>query len=804
MVEEKPKSLPPIDPDRMDPNAQLTLAGFSEEQAGIGWAPLARCLEKIGPAELPSRVATAQRVLREQGVTCHVPGVSPGVGADRPWDLDILPLPIPAAEWGGIEAGLIQRARLLNRLLADLYGSQYTLREGWLPAPLIYANPSYLRPCQAVKVPGGNYLPLYAADLARSRDGRWQVLADRTQNPAGLGFMLENRALVSRVLPEAVQMAAPRSLDATLPLLRETLRRLAPRGCEGGVTVVFTPGPRNEAYFEHTFLARKLCCTLAEGGDLTVRDGRVYLKTLEGLRRVAVILRRVNDAYCDPLELRGDSLLGVPGLLEAVRTGNVTPVNALGCGLVESPGFFAFLPELCRRLLDEELLLPSVATWWCGSGEALREVRSRQNSLVVRPAWPLAGASARGDSPEAERRLQAAPQEYIGQEEVLLSQTPVLRHDGRQSMEPFYLRVFLVGDGSAYRVIPGGLVRLPGCGTLASGMFPLAQRSKDVWVVPDRPGEAAEPELKPEPAVEPVHGRGPIDLPSRVADNLFWLGRYAERLEATARIHRCILGWSLETGGASRLSLLDAMCWRMAVPPPGGTVLEDLIGRIHLAAFAVRDQLSADTWRLLNRLPEHGQRLPSAPMDALELLNTLVLDLAAFSGMEMENMTRGHGWLFLDAGRRLERAGNLLSLIGSVAVAPVGMDLLYEPMLEICDSVITFRRRYFTAIRLEDALELLLFLRDNPRSLAFQIEALERIAAALPQEPDPAGVAGIRRRISALGAAVRGGRLRSGACGPELDGKPLQPALAAYSGQIREISDLLTQTYFSHSTPRVS
>ncbi len=780
-------------------NPQLTFAGFSEEPMSAEWAPLIRCIDGLGPYEMTSRMATARRALREQGVACHVSGSAPEQGIDRPWELDVLPLVIAPAEWKTLEVGLLQRARLLNRLLADLHGTQHTLRDGWLPAPLIYANPNYLRACQAVRVPDGNYLPFYAVDLARSQDGRWWVLADRTQNPAGLGFMLENRALVSRVLPEALQAARPRSLDGALPLLRERLQRLSPSTNGGSTVVVLTPGPRNEAYFEHTFLARKLCCTLAEGADLTVRDRRVYLKTLDGLRPVDVILRRVNDAYCDPLEFRGDSLLGVPGLLEAVRAGNVALANALGSGLVESPAFLAFLPGLCRLLLDEDLALPSVATWWCGGGRELREVRSQLQRLAVRSAWSLSGVSERGGGP-LEMRLLAAPHEYVGQEEVLLSRIPAFRPDGTRSMEPFFMRVFLTGDGTNYQLLPGGLVRLPGRESLTSGLFPLAQRSKDVWV----PSENAEAPAVPQIVVETASTRTPIDLPSRVADNFFWLGRYAERLEATARIHRCLLGWSLEAGGAPRLDALNAMSWRMGIELPGHTALRDLIGRIHLAAFAVRDRLSADTWRLLNRLPTRAECIPSAPLDALELLNTLVLDLAAFSGMEMENMTRGHGWLFLDIGRRMERSANLLSLVQSVTDAPAGTDLLYEPMLEICDSVITFRRRYFTAIRLVDALDLLLFHRDNPRSLAFQIEALERSAGMLPEETNQTGVEQIRWQITALAAKVHTTRLETGAGGPVVDGKPLRETLLGFTGQLRKVSELLTQTYFSHSIPRVN
>jgi len=307
-----------------------------------------RSLESLGREEIAERAETARRIIREQGVTCHV--IGEWGGEDRPWELDILPMVLPAKEWQILETGIVQRARLLNALLKDLYGSQTSLRNGWLPSPLVYANPQFLRNCHGIEIHGGNHLPFYAVDLAHSPEGHWSVIADRAQTPSGLGFSLENRAILSRVLPEVMQSVQPRSLVGVLPLLREALVALSPQSWENPTIVVLTPGQRNESYFEHTYLARMLGFTLVEGEDLTVRDHRVYIKTLEGLRSVDVILRRVSDAFCDPLELRGDSLLGVPGLLEAVRAGNVSVGNALGCGLAETPALNPFLPCACNFL----------------------------------------------------------------------------------------------------------------------------------------------------------------------------------------------------------------------------------------------------------------------------------------------------------------------------------------------------------------------------------------------------------------------------------------------------------------------
>ena len=782
-----------------------------------------RCLESLGRQEIAERAETARRLRREQGVTCPVAGE--WGGEDRPWELDILPMVIPAAEWRTLETGIVQRAHLLNALLKDCYGSQTSLRNGWLPAPLVYANPQFLRNCHGVEIHGGNHLPFYAVDLARSPDGHWSVIADRTQAPSGLGFALENRAILSRVIPEVIQSVAPRSLAGILPLLREALVALSPHNRENPTIVVLTPGPRNESYFEHAYLARLLGFTLVEGEDLTVRDCRVFIKTLEGLRSVDVILRRVSDAFCDPLELRGDSLLGVPGLLEAVRSGNVSVGNALGCGLAETPALNPFLPSLCLQLLGEELLIPSLDTWWCGGAQALRHATANLHRMAIRPAFSLQSEAASASQPQAtESLLRASPHAWIAQEEGMLSSTPLF-HSDHPSAAPFVLRAFVIGIGSSFHVIPGGLTLLRSKPKIASAIISLAAHSKDTWILPE-----AIPAADPEPAPPIVPTRlteyTPLDIPSRIADNLFWLGRYTERLENLLRISRCILNHLTPTLGVvspGRLTVLHAMMSQLRLIPedfPPGDLSEtipevildiisapdqpagvlDVISHIHQSAFAVRDRLSADTWRLFNRLrsdADTGTSL-SNRLAASAMLDTLVLDLAAFSGMEMENMTRGHGWMFLEIGRRLERSLNLLDLIATALGAHENA-LLYEPLLEICDSVITYRRRHFDEIRLGGILELLLLDEDNPRSLAFQFTALERATASLPASPNPQSVADIHSLIVTLSPYLHSLRLEN-----PVPCAAVSAHLTEIHGRLQQISELLTQVFFSHIIPRVN
>lgn len=782
-----------------------------------------RSLESLGREEIAERAETARRIIREQGVSCHVAGE--WGGDDRPWELDILPTVLAAAEWRGLEAGIQQRARLLNTFLQDCYGSQRGLRNGWLPAPLVYANPQFLRNCHGIEIHGGNHIPFYAVDLARSPEGHWSVIADRTQTPSGLGFALENRAILSRVLPEAMQSVAPRSLAGTLPLLREALGALAPQNRENPTTVVLTPGPRNESYFEHAYLARMLGFTLVEGGDLTVRDRHVFIKTLEGLRSVDVILRRVSDAFCDPLELRGDSLLGVPGLLEAVRAGNVSVGNALGCGLAETPALAPFLPSLCLQFLGEELLIPSLNTWWCGGAQALRYATANLDRMAILPAFSLQNEATNASRPPvSESLLRAAPHNWIAQEQGFLSSTQVFQSD-YPSAAPFILRAFVIGNGDAFQVIPGGLTLLRPQPAIASALISLAAHSKDTWILPE-----ALPTAYPEPAPPIVPTRlteyTPLDIPSRIADNLFWLGRYTERLENLLRITRCVLGHltpPLGVPSLGRLTVLHGMMDQLQLIPedlPEGSLSEtiplvildilsaadrptgvmDIISHIHQSAFTVRDRLSADIWRLFNRLRSDADTGSNTPnlLASSAVLDTLVLDLAAFSGMEMENMTRGHGWMFLEIGRRLERSLNLLDLIATAFGAHENA-LLYEPLLEICDSVITYRRRHFDEIRLGGILELLLLDGDNPRSLAFQFTALERAAASLPQSPNPQSVADIRNLVATLSPYLQSLNLEN-----PIDGESVSAQLTEIYGRLQKISELLTQVFFSHIVPRVN
>ena len=452
------------------------------------WAPLMESLHELGTAELARRWKLAERRIRENGITYNIYGDP--LGANRPWRTDVVPLVIPEDEWSFLEAGIIQRAELLSRLLEDLYGEQKLLKDGKFPAALLYGSPAFLRPMVGVDVPKHSYLHMLAVDLARSPDGQWWVLADRTQAPSGSGYALENRTIVSDLLPELFRTSNVRRLAPFFRAQRDALLGMSAR--QNPRVVLYTPGPHNETYFEHSYLAKYLGFTLVVGSDMTVRERKVYLKTVSGLEQVDVILRRVDDGFCDPLELRGDSLLGVPGLVDAIVAGHVTVANALGSGLIESAAIMPFLPGLSRHLLGEELKLPSVATWWCGQPSAMNWVLDHLESVVVKPAFPSRGMEpvfgselAEGKKAEFIERLKAFPHEYVAQEQVALSTAPVWEDD-RLAPRSMVLRTYVMHTAQGWVAMPGGLVRV----SEAHGSVVSMQRgghSKDAWVLSSRP-----------------------------------------------------------------------------------------------------------------------------------------------------------------------------------------------------------------------------------------------------------------------------------------------------------------------------
>ena len=722
------------------------------------WLPFVDALRNIGSEELARRWERAERRIRENGVTYNV--YSDPLGKSRSWAIDPVPLLVPPQEWRFIEAGIIQRAELLNLILQDIYGERRLISSGDLPAALLFANPAFLRPLAGIKVPPAACLHLLAVDLARSPDGQWWVLADRTQAPSGSGYALENRTIVSDVLPDVFRQSNVRRLATFFRAQRDAL--LALGRSDNPQVVLLTPGPFNETYFEHSYLARYLSFPLVEGEDLTVRDRKVFLKTVEGLRPVDVILRRVDDGFCDPLELRGDSLLGVPGLVEAVNAGSVAVANALGSGVIETPAIMPFLPALSRQLLGEALRLPSVATWWCGQDHALKWVLEHLKEVVVKPAFPHHGlepifgaAMAKGESRRISDQVRAKPYDYVAQEHVALSSAPVWDR-GRWYWRSLVLRTYVVNTGQGWIAMPGGLVRVAG----AEGPVVSMQKgghSKDAWVLAEGPVDTFS---MLRPRHQPVElRRGSTELPSRAADNLFWLGRYAERCECIARLLRCLITRVRQVRGPELSGLFRLYaCFstpagmlprdRPATPRELEAELISLmsdaqrpdslaatLAEVQRVGGHLRERLSTDMSRLVGQLAEAGGvEKYMLFVEYSGVLNGCLELLAAFSGMERENITRGNGWLFMSLGRRLERAIYSVRQLRELN-APFEESSwpLLEYLLEVADSSMTYRSRYFTTLQPVAVLDVLMTDNTNPRSLVFQLTHLADLYRKLPR-----------------------------------------------------------------------
>jgi uncharacterized circularly permuted ATP-grasp superfamily protein/uncharacterized alpha-E superfamily protein len=727
------------------------------------WGALMERLRAAGPGELERLCGRTERLIRENGITYNVYGDP--LGTNRAWRVDIVPLLISAEEWRVLEEGIIQRAQLLSLLLEDLYGAQSLVRNGHFPSALLYANPAFLRPLVGVRLPAHSYLHMLAVDLARSPDGQWWVLADRTQAPSGSGYALENRTILSDVLPDLFRTSNVLRLASFFRAQRDALASLAP-GPNPRI-VLLTPGPYNETYFEHSYLARYLGFTLVAGADLTVRDRRVYLKTVDKLEQVDVILRRVDDSFCDPLELRGDSLLGVAGLVDAIVAGNVQVANALGSGLIETAAVMPFLPGLAQRLLGERLKLPSVATWWCGQMGALDWVLKHLDEVVVKPAFPayVPAYPARvmepvfgADLSQAEKsklaeQVRKRPHEYVAQERIALSTAPVW-DNGHLDSRCVVLRTYVLNTGSGWIALPGGLTRVAEAGGSVVSMQ-RGGHSKDAWVLWD--GQVDTFSLL-HPRHEPVALRRiPLEVPSSVADNVFWLGRYVERAENIARILRPIASRLHRTEGAelgclirlhgcleSRHSKLSRRPDRvrfesevigMTVDRKRPDSLASTLAEVTRVGGNVRERLSADMMTLIGRLRDSIPAEGSTPFLEYPALLTECLELlSAFSGMERENINRGFGWLFMTLGRRLERAIYLTRQLRQITAPLAEQEWPFlDCLLEVADSSMTYRTRYYTTLQPLAVLDVLMADETNPRSLDFQLSHLVDLYQKLPR-----------------------------------------------------------------------
>ena len=707
------------------------------------------------PNGLGERVESARRQLAESGATVNL---LDDRGAAR-WTFDPLPLVIAPDEWSRLEAGLIQRARLLDEVLADIYGPQTLLKQKLLPPMLVHANRHFQRPARVTDgAAPRRYLGNYAVDLVRLGNGRWHVLADHTELPAGVGYALEMRRVLARSLPEAFRSIPVRHLRPFVDRWQESLRSMAPAAVAHPNMAVLTPGSLSATYFEHVYLSRVLGVPLVEGGDMVAREGQVSIKTLAGLRPVHVLLRRLDSSFADPLEMRADSALGVTGLVEATRSGKISLANALGSGVVETPALMPFLERLSERLLGEKLELPSLDVWWLGEPAALSFALANLDLMIVRPCLGqdrepiIVGMLETAERKALVERIRANPGQFVAQYPMTPSLTP--KWDGK-SLVPsaVVLRVFVVADHDTYHVLPGGIAREPDGDTALRSLGRLHGTLKDVWVLAE---DAADVQLPPTRRFHQLSvERGSADLQSRVADNLFWLGRYIERLDNDARLLRTTAARVAQGAVGPRDAVELRMLGRLldqanlmdhssALAPPESALFQQglatvaaddrglatVLDGIQRLTATMRDRFSIDmTTAAGPEMIEVRKRLLAARGNLdplLAALDEIVRFVATLSGLAQENMTRGTGWRFLDLGRRIERALHVLTgALGPFTLSPIDWDAAMRLALELCDSTITYRTRYLGQLQPAPVLDLVILDDANPRGLVFQLRTIK-------------------------------------------------------------------------------
>jgi uncharacterized circularly permuted ATP-grasp superfamily protein/uncharacterized alpha-E superfamily protein len=733
-------------------------------------------------ADLDRRVAQVAQQIRLDGVTHNVFG-DEGV-ASRPWSLELLPLLIQPAEWALIEQGVVQRAALLESMLDDLYGPRKLLYEGLLPPPLMLRHPGYLRPMHGVEPPGGLRLHIVAFDLARGPEGDWWVVAQRTQGPSGLGYVLHNRLTISRQFPDAFRDLRVQHIASSYRRLLDTVENMAREVARGSTprVVLLTPGPYSETYFEHAYLARYLGLPLVEGGDLTVRDNRLFLKTVEGLEPVHGVLRRLDDDWCDPLELRSDSALGVPGLLQAARAGTVVMANALGSAFLESPALQGFLPGIAQRLTGETLSLPSLPTWWCGEAAAWSDVRHHLEGKVIRSTFPRGGRTSQVHE-AVSARIDHDPDAWTVQGRLRFSRAPIWGAGGI-TPRPAMVRVYAIADGGGrWHVLPGGMTRVARREDTSVSM----QRggtSLDTWVLTDGPVDTFSMLPQRLQVDDIVNRRRPVS--SRTGENLFWLGRYTERTEQLVRLARSTLILIDADSDASEAMLhaVSALAVRIGLAPTGvptllqaphlferavlqaladakdGSSIAFNLSALERASQALRERLSSEQWGLIRSMDEAfalalevpAGEIPKLPQ-VLPALDRLALQLAAVTGAQTDRMTRDHGWRLLTVGRLLERligvTGTFECFLEDRALGTAaGIDLL----LELFDSAITFRARYQRHEDLLALTDMLVLDSSNPRAFAGVLRRLRTELTKLPGSEE--SHAPLLARLPAEGAGL--------------------------------------------------
>jgi uncharacterized circularly permuted ATP-grasp superfamily protein/uncharacterized alpha-E superfamily protein len=808
------------------------------------WETFFQTYASLGDEEIIARNNDIFRLLKENGVTYNIYGDPSGL--NRPWKLDIIPFMINRTSWLHVEAGLKQRAELLNLIFKDIYGDRKLIRNGILPMELVYNHAGFLRSCAGIQLPGERQLILYSADIARAPSGQMWVVNDRTQAPSGSGYALENRTTMTRVIPELFEGIKVRHLSPYFTALRNGLIAIAPHQNPDPRIVILTPGSNNETYFEHSFLSSHLGFTLVQGNDLVVKNNFVWLKTLGGLERVDVIIRRVDDVYCDPVELKEDSQLGVPGLLQAIRKGNVALANPLGSGILENPGLMPFLQSIARYFLNEDLILPTIASWWCGQPAEMKYVIENLDALVVKKIHRSATGSSSidGASLTAEKRaalierIKADPALYVGQEKVEISYTPSLIGENIEPRKVLF-RSFLVANQDEYVAMAGGLCRT----SSEPGNFLISNQlggfSKDAWIITPEPDKLNMISREVSEVKESNYGNM---LPSHAAENLFWVGRYTERILGNARFLRTVMQFLAEgnklknyNNVQTERSLLIAFThYSYCYPGFAGDDADDLFADpwkelkdmlfndnrpgglknnftyFQRAIHEVRDHWSTDTWRVIRSIDEKFNEEISlfhhGHLRMLQTLDDIITAMVAFIGLNRESISREQGWIMLDMGRKIEQSLLLISMLKATMTETINPQVEYnlqQSVLMSNENLVNFRYKYRSPIQVSLVLDLMLFDPNNPRSLTYQVKRLKGHLRDLPKNHLRIKETEYERLIEKADTLLAGVD-KAALCLPDKETKnfiALEDFLNEMGALLSAIPPVVSKAFFKHEQP---
>lgn len=796
------------------------------------WIKLKANLERIGLEQLHAKQKEIDWRLEDNGVTYNVYN-DPG-GLNRPWKLDPIPLIIEEAQWDIVEKGLKQRCKLFNLLLQDIYGEQKAIQDGIIPMEVIYAHGGFMREMHGIKNP----LILYAADMARGPDGKIWVINDRTQAPSGLGYAIENRLTMNGAMQDLYEGISVQRLYDFFETFKSlfqgdgTGRNMEP------LNVLLSPGPHNETYFEHAYLSSFLGLTLVQGQDLLAKNGAVWLKSLKGLRRIDTILRRVDETYCDPLELRSDSQLGVSGLVQSIRSGGVGMINPLGSGVLENLGLNPFMSRLARYFLNEELILPQIATWWCGQAKEQEFVLENLDRLIIKTIdrvgekhTYIGKKLTREELKNLQQDILDQPHRYVGQEEVEFATCPTMVKDSIEARKSV-IRAYTIAQGDTYTLMPGALVRVGMSNDSLMVSNQLGGSSKDLWVLGESQSAPLIHTFKPKSGVE----NSLENIPSLRAENLFWLGRYLMRSIITARMIRTTLKYMTNASRYDHASnrqtqdMLTKALTHVTMTYPGfldkkiASVPFDEIASVSFNTSRVgslvqiitvlsntntyaKNLLPLEASRIFEQMSREWNQFCSVekpvPRLMIHNLDKLLMQLMAYKELIQESLFAEQGLVLYEIGARIERSQLLISKARALLIPVhdvVSEYEILETLLSTCESLNAYRARYRSSFEIRNVIEFLLLDINFPKSLISELDGLMKTLPHLPKFKNAIYLSRYEEPIFEAFSMIRLSKIDALSSFPEDEyiRNELDTLLSKLSGLLILASSELSKTYFAH------